>query len=52
MEGSYEVKGDIITVMSPDKKLSQSVHYKLEDGKLILNEGKRTTTYIRSNEPR
>ncbi len=52
MDGSYEVKGDVITVTSLDKQNSQSVHYKLEDGRLVLNDGKKTTTYIRSSEPK
>jgi hypothetical protein len=51
-EGSYEVKEDVIKVTSLDKQHSQSVKYKLKDGKLELNDGKKTTTYIRSSEPK
>jgi hypothetical protein len=51
-EGSYEVKKDVITVSSLDKQHSQSVKFKLEKGKLELNDGKKITAYIRVSDPK
>jgi len=52
VEGNYAVKGDIITVTSIDKQHSQSGSYKLEDGKLMINDGKKINYYSRLSEPK
>jgi hypothetical protein len=49
-EGYYEVKGDVLTVTSPDKKNSQSVHFKLENGILVVNDGRKIVHYVRMSE--
>jgi hypothetical protein len=51
VEGTYEVKGDAITVTSLDKKHSQTATFKMEEGKLVLNDGKKITRYVRVSEP-
>ena len=52
VESTYEVKGDTITVMSSDKKHTQSVSYKLENGKMVVNDGKKISHYIRMSDPK
>ncbi len=52
VEGTYEIKGDTVTVTSLDKKHTQTATFKLEDGKLVLNDGKKTSSYVRMSEPK
>jgi hypothetical protein len=51
VEGTYEVKGDVITVTSLDKKHSQTASFKMENGQMVLNDGKKITRYVRIAEP-
>jgi hypothetical protein len=47
-DNTYEMKGDTITLYnSANKKSVMSATYKLEDGKLVLDDGKGVTHYAR-----
>ncbi len=50
VETNYEVKGDVIIATSLDKQHTQSVTFKLEDGKLVLIDNKKANYYVRDSE--
>ncbi len=47
LESFYEVRGDVLTVRSLDRRQFQSVKYKLEDRQLVLIDGDKITRYDR-----
>lgn len=51
LESYYEVRGDVITVRSLDRRQFQYVKYKLEDRQLVLIDGDKITRYDRVREP-
>ena len=52
-ENTYEVKGDAITLFdSVSKKKVMSATYKLENGKLLMDDGKGIIHYFRTDAPK
>lgn len=50
LEGTYEVRGDLLTVRSLDERQAQTVRFRLEDRLLVVIDDETTTYYDRVND--
>lgn len=51
VESTYKLKDGTISLFNADMKVTQSASYKMEEGKLVLNDGKSIFHYTRLADP-